>query len=801
MSAPSLTHARFWVRGTVQGVGFRPHVHRLATSLGLSGSVRNDPGGVRIDVAGPVADIDAFRRRLVDEAPPLADVADVIDEPVPGGAPTPVDGFRIEHSDSAAGAARTTGAPPDTATCPACLAQMADPGDRRFRHPFITCTDCGPRFTIIQRLPYDRPATTMAAFPLCAACDREYHDPGNRRFHAQPIACHDCGPGLWWTTSTGRIGGRGLAASDAAIGHAQRALRDGQIVAVKGVGGYHLACRPDDEATVGRLRQRKQRPGKPFALLARDLEVIRRVAHVDADEERALTSPAAPIVLLRRRDGAALAATIAPGNPLLGVMVASNPLHRLLLEPSPGTGDPVLDLLVLTSGNRSEEPICIDDDDAQQRLAGIADAFLVHDRPIAVPCDDSVVRVMDGQTVVLRRSRGYVPTAVRLPMAGVPALGLGAQLKATVCLTDGEQAWLSQHIGDMGSLPALRSFERTIERTRTMHEVVPEVLACDAHPDHTAHGWARRHADGLPVVPVQHHHAHVASLMVEHGLAGPVIGVAFDGTGYGTDPSGAAEIWGGEVLVADLRTVRRAAHLSLAPLPGGDAAIRHPRRVALAHLRAAGVEWAEDLLPVAVTTLDERRILATQIQRGFNTVPTSSMGRLFDAVSSLVGVRHDITFEAQAAIELEIRADAHRQRGGTPAPLTLPLRIAGDDQPAQLDAAALIRDLVDLIRAGADVGAIALGFHVAVADAIVAAARHVAGGQDPALHDVCLTGGVFANALLLSLTAAGLREAGLIPRTHRMVPPNDGGISLGQAAIAACAVTTPPQEERTTPCA
>ena len=801
-------HVRLRVRGTVQGVGFRPHVHRLATSLGLAGSVRNDSEGVLIELSGPSGAITDFRRRLVTDAPALAVIADVCEETTPPGDRPSPEGFTIGLSDAGDGQRRTAGAPPDTTTCRACLDELHDPRDRRYRHPFITCTDCGPRFTISRSLPYDRPATTMADFDLCGPCTEEYHDPSDRRFHAQPIACHECGPGLWFDGQ----GGRGRALTDAALAAAQSALRQGRIVAVKGIGGYHLACRADDTAVVARLRQRKQRPGKPFALLVRDLDDARSIAHVDDVEAEALSGPAAPIVLLRRRDNAAAAARIAagqvaPGNPLIGVMLASNPLHRLLLEPVPGIASAPPAVLVMTSGNLSEEPICTDDSDARRRLGDIADAFLAHDRPIAVPCDDSVVRVLDGQPVVLRRSRGFVPTAVRLPAPGAAALGLGGQLKSTVCLTDGTQAWLSQHIGDMGSLPALEAFQRSVERTRTMYRVRPRVLACDAHPDHTAHAWARRHADGVPVMPIQHHHAHVTALMVESGLTGPVIGVAFDGTGFGRAPDGSAQIWGGEILIATLQDARRAAHLSLVALPGGDAAIRHPRRVALSHLRAAGLDWAADLAPVVATDVDERAVIAAQIDQGVNTVPTSSMGRLFDAVSSLLGIRHDITYEAQAAIELEIVADDHRRRGGRTAELILPLmwdaRVGQADasEPGVLHAPTLVHTIVAALRAGEPVGAIALGFHVAVAHAVSTVAEDLA--RRTGVRDVCLTGGVFANALLLSLTTDRLRDVGLTPHRHRVVPPNDGGLALGQAAIASASAKNigQPLQERGAPCA
>lgn len=766
---------RLSVTGTVQGVGFRPHVHRLATELGLAGLVGNDTAGVHVEVEGPAATVRRFEQRLRAEAPPLAHIARIVaaEVPVRGDAR-----FTIVASQHADGPVTT--APPDTAACVDCLAEVADPGDRRFRYPFTTCTNCGPRFTIITALPYDRPATTMADFPLCAPCDAEYHDPTDRRFHAQPVACVDCGPRLW-LEGPAVTDGAGNGSSDEVLLATQRLLTDGAIVAVKGVGGFHLACRADDDDVVAELRRRKQRPGKPFALLARDLDVAARLAHIDDTEAAVLTSPAAPIVLLRRRADAPLAASVAPGNPLVGIMLPASPLHHLLLGDVPGADLGAPDLLVMTSGNLSEEPLCTDDDEARDRLAGIADAYLLHDRPIAVPCDDSVVRVdtVAGRaaTTVLRRSRGYVPTPVPLPFEGVPALAVGGQLKVTAGLTDGRRAWLSAHIGDMGTLPTLRAFERTVDRFATMHDLTPQRLIVDAHPDYTTHRWATRHADGRVVVEVQHHHAHVAAVMAEHGVPSgtPVLGFAFDGTGYGPDGT----IWGGEVLLADYAGFERLAHLSTVALPGGDAAIGHPHRVALSHLRSAGVPWDERLPAVANTAVAERRLLAAQLDRDFRCVPTSSAGRLFDAVASLIGVRHEVTFEAQAAIELEVLAGDPQ---GTSHPLDLPL-VEGSDGPDRLDCGTLVRGVVAAVLGGVAPADIALGFHRALADAVCATASAVRDRGGP--HLVALSGGVFTNALLTDLTTTALVRAGFTVLRHRLVPPNDGGLALGQLAVGA----------------
>jgi hydrogenase maturation protein HypF len=776
---------RVTVSGTVQGVGFRPHVHRLATELRLSGSVGNDTGSVHIEVEGDGPSLEAFQRRLVDELPPLAriDRLAILRIPATGAA-----GFAIGASREVAGP--VTNVPPDTAPCADCLRELADPADRRFRYPFITCTNCGPRFTIVTSLPYDRPATTMAGFPLCEPCDREYHDPADRRFHAQPVACEVCGPRVWLEPSApADAAPGGQAASDGVIAAAQRVIAGGAVVAVKGLGGFHLACRADDERVVSSLRERKHRPGKPFAVMVRDLEVAARLAVLDDVEASVLSSPAAPIVLLRRREDARIAPSVAPDNPFLGVMLPSSPLHHLLFAPVPGSRQPVPEVLVMTSGNLAEEPLCIDNDEARDRLDGIADAFLLHDRPIAVACDDSVVRV-DGQqgavaVTMLRRSRGFVPTPITLPFDVEPALAVGGQLKTTACLAAGRQAWVSPHIGDMGSLSTLRAFERTVRRFEAMHHVTTERLIVDLHPDYTTHRWALTHADDRPVVPVQHHHAHIAAVMAEHGVepGSSVLGIAFDGTGYGTDGT----IWGGEVLLTGYAGFERVAHLATVSLPGGDAAIRHPRRVALSHLYAAGIAWDDDLPAVAATPVDERRLLEVQLARGLRCVPTSSMGRLFDAVASLIGVRHDITFEAQAAIELEILATT---TSGPPATLSLPLRDHGVGAPAQLDAAALIQDVVRALRAGVPRNAIALGFHHAVARGVLDVAEAMRSADGPEI--VALSGGVFTNALLSALTSEVLTDHGFTVLRHRLVPPNDGGLALGQIAVAARRSDRPP---------
>ena len=650
----------FRVTGVVQGVGFRPFVHRLATELGLSGFVGNDALALFAEVQGRPEAVAEFSRRLPLEAPPLSVVVTIDAQSIAPRSDT--EGFTVVASRGGAGAARTL-VPPDVATCAACETELFDPGDRRYRHPFITCTDCGPRFTIIQDLPYDRPATTMAGFAMCAACAGEYENPADRRFHAQPVACPDCGPVLWFERGQTRVDG-----ADAALVAAQEALREGMIVAIKGVGGFHLACRADDPIAIARLRQRKARDEKPFALLARDLAAAGRLVRIEPDEQAVLTCAARPIVLMQRRDDAPVVESVAPGNPLLGVMLPSSPLHHLLLAQVPGADVHPMDVLVMTSANISDEPLCFDDVDAANRLPGLADAVLTHDRPIHVPCDDSVVRVVDGQELPIRRSRGYAPLPVRL-VPGLPAtLAVGAELKNTCCLIDGANAFCSAHIGDMGSLDTTRAFERAVAQLTTLHQVQPEVLAADAHPSYLTRSWAERHSGG-PGEPelrlVQHHHAHVASLLAEHGRLGhPVIGVAFDGTGYGDDGT----IWGGEFLLLGDDTTRytRAGHLMTVDLPGGDAAVRNPCRMALAYLDASGVAWDDGLAPIDASSPAERAAVRAQLDSGVGTVKCSSMGRLFDAVASLLDVRHRIGYEAQAAIELEVLAASGALGGGAP---------------------------------------------------------------------------------------------------------------------------------------
>lgn len=758
MGEEERTRSRFEVSGLVQGVGFRPFVYVSACELGLSGTVANTPGGVVVEVEGEPAAVTELGHRLRHRAPPLADVHEVSEcRQTPRGGT----GFTIEGS--ATGAGRTL-ASPDVATCEDCLRELADPHDRRYRHPFITCTNCGPRFTIITALPYDRAATTMAGFAMCAACRHEYDDPADRRFHAQPIACPDCGPTLEL------VGDGPPVAGEDAVRRARELIARGRIVAVKGLGGYHLACDARNETTVAELRRRKHRGDKPFAVMVRDPGVAAELAELDEAERRLITGIRKPIVLLARRDAGRLARSVAPGNPDLGILLPYTPLHVLLLE-APGA-----DALVMTSGNLSGEPIVTDDDDALERLSSIADAWLRHDRPIRVPCDDSVARMVGGTELPLRRSRGHAPLPVALPFDVGPVLAVGADLKNTCALATGRYAWVSQHIGDLDDLAtqaALTASERHLEE---LTGVRPEMLLADAHPGYRSSSWAREHAAGREVRTVQHHHAHVASVMGEHGLGSDdtVIGVAFDGTGYGTDGA----IWGGEVLVAGYKSFRRAAQLAYVPLAGGDASVLRPYRMALAHLWAAGIAWSEDIAAVRACPPTERGVLAHQLSTGLGCVPTSSMGRLFDAVSSLVGVCQRVDYEAEAAIELESLARSVPD----PQAYRFDLTAAGTDaDPVLADPAPVVRAVVDDVRRGTPAAVVAARFHAGVAALVSELAAHER--RRTGLDLVVLAGGVFQNALLLDISTRLLEADGFTVLRPRLLPPHDGGLALGQILV------------------
>jgi hydrogenase maturation protein HypF len=751
----SVTRRLLRVTGTVQGVGYRPFVYRHAVDLGLTGWVRNDSAGVLIDVEGEASVIDALQRVLVEQAPPLARVTSVTSEVVSSadddGTRT---GFAIVESDAAGAPSAPVSI--DTATCDECVAEVLDPNDRRHRYPFTNCTNCGPRYTIVLRVPYDRPATTMAGFAMCAECLAEYHDPADRRFHAQPNACPVCGPCLAWHDLASGV----RATRDAALTEAVGALRSGRVVGVKGIGGYHLAVDATDSRAVAELRRRKARDDKPFAVMVGDVAAAGAVVELNDDVSRALTSQRRPIVLARRRAGTVIADAVAPGLPELGLMLPYSPLHHLLLA---DVGRP----LVMTSGNLSDEPIAHDDDDAANRLAPLVDGLLSHDRPIHIRCDDSVTRVAGRRPQVLRRSRGYAPEPIPLPFEpGRSVLALGAELKSTIAITKGSTVVPSHHLGDLEHLATYISFLQAVEHLPALYGVTPEVVAHDLHQEYLSSKLAAELE--LATVGVQHHHAHVAACMVEHGRTDPVVGLTFDGLGYGTDGT----LWGGEVMVADFGGFERVAHLCATPMPGGVAAIREPWRMAAVWATRAGLDPAE-LLP----TIDPAELAAVvALADRPGTMTTTSVGRLFDAVAVLLGGRSHVTYEAQAAIELEALArTATRARRTASDELVI-------DHGGEIDPSPLLGVLVSERAAGVDVAELADWFHASFG---IAAARVAARVASAARVDVvALTGGVFQNALLTEVVESALTAAGLEVLVHSAIPPNDGGISIGQAAIA-----------------
>lgn len=739
----------------MQGVGFRPFVYRLARELGAAGWVWNDTEGVLVQVEGRPEALEEFLRRLRSDAPPLASVESVETRSVPCASEAD---FRVRESPDAG--PRRAIVPPDVATCPECLAEMEDPRDRRYRYPFLNCTNCGPRFSIIESLPYDRPRTSMKRFRMCPDCEREYHDPGNRRFHAQPTACPACGPTVTLESSEGVA----LALGEPAIAEAQGWLREGRILAFKGLGGFQLLVDAGHEGAVAELRRRKRRGRKPFAVMFPDLSAVRSSATLDAVSESLLRSAASPIVLLEARAGTtALAPSVAPGNPLIGAMVPYSPLHHLLLKEF---GRP----LVATSGNLSDEPICIDNREARRRLRGLADGFLVHDRPIVRPVDDSVVRVVRGRLQVLRRARGYAPLALSLG-SGLPSvLAVGPQLKNTVAVSLGDRVVVSQHLGDLDNAETFGAFRRSVEDLRRFYDWAPELVAHDLHPEYLSTRYATDL--GLPLLPVQHHYAHVLSCLADAGISPPVLGVAWDGTGYGTDGT----IWGGEFLRLTDDGFERIGHLRTFPLLGGDAAIREPRRAAAGllyelegepALQSHGPAWTP-FLPA------EARTVRLMLQRSVRVIPTSSAGRLFDAVASLLGLVHRNDFEGEAAMALEFEAEKAREDPAAAEPY--PYRVLPEGEGFVLDWGPIVKGV--LAERGVPRRA-ARRFHAGLAAAIVEIARRT--GE----REVALSGGCFQNRLLTELTTDGLTAAGLRPVLHSRVPPNDGGISLGQVMAAA----------------
>ena len=760
--ASDLQGASIRVTGVVQGVGFRPFVYTLAQRFQIAGWVRNTSAGVEIEIDGSPAALDSFAAALRAEAPPLARLETLSVERRPANG---FSRFEILESRSVAGAYQPVS--PDVGVCPDCLRETFDSADRRFRYPFTNCTNCGPRYTIITDLPYDRPNTTMAEFALCPACEREYRDPLDRRFHAQPVACPTCGPQIWY-----EAGGQRLSPGEPSLQAARDLLRRGEILAVKGLGGFHLACDATNPAAVLRLRGRKRRVDKAFAVMLPDVDAAAQHGVLDDESRRLLESVERPIVIVQRRPGSSLAEAVAPGQQTLGLMLPYTPLHHLLLEPQKNFPP----ALVMTSGNLGEEPIATENEDARRRLGGLADGFLLHDRPIRTRCDDSVVRVFDGSIVPLRRSRGYAPFPVHLAWDSPPLLAAGAELKNAFCLASGRYGFLSHHIGDLENFETLQSYEDGVAHMERLFRVRPEVFACDLHPDYlaTRYAQARSEAEGRTAVGVQHHHAHIAAGMAEHGLppGARIIGVAFDGTGYGEDGA----VWGGEFLLAGYESFTRAAHLSYVPLPGGEQAVRQPWRLALAWLQRAGIAWEDDLPPVRAAKPSDVRLLHQLLQAdassGLGGVLTSSMGRLFDAVASLIGIRQEVNYEAQAAIELEAIVDLSERRA---------YRL--ERHETEIDPVPLLREVVQDLRAGVHPSVMAARFHNGVAQMVAELCLDLRRQGAPSL--VVLSGGVWQNMTLLQGAASRLQREGFEVLIHRQVPPNDGGLALGQAAVAA----------------
>ena len=745
---------RLTLTGTVQGVGFRPFVHRLATAERLSGFVRNTGDGVLIEAEGPTPALERFLAGLESDPPPHATITTCQTTPLAkcGG-----DDFTIIPSIATQTSPATIA--PDFATCEDCLRELFDPTNRRYRYPFTTCVHCGPRYSVIAALPYDRARTSMHAFPLCTTCQAEYTDPASRRFHAESIACPACGPQLAFWTASGAI----IATHDAALRDAATALRDGAIIALKGLGGFQLLADATNEDAVRRLRARKHRPRKPFALMVASCDAAAALAQVTSIERDRLAAPEAPIVLMRPRTNATpIAASVAPDTPCLGIMLPCTPLHHLLLRDLPFP-------VVATSGNRGDEPIVTDETDALDQLAGIADAFLVHDRPILHRIDDSVVRVIGEREVVLRRARGYAPRPIPHPPLTAPTLALGGQQKSAIAIGAAGRLILGPHIGDLTAATTCTAFADMLADLPTLHAITPATIACDIHPGYHSTQVALDH--GAPVTQVPHHLAHVLSGMIDNGLDAPVLGIAWDGTGDGNDGT----IWGGECLAVTATTFRRVAHLRPFRLPGGEAAMREPRRAALGLLHAMGEDLSRtDLPPVAAFTPRERSVLKTMLTRGVNAPLTSSAGRLFDAVAALLGLCQVASFEAEAAMAVEYAADRAHRTTALPPPI---LRATAG--PHIIDWQPTLSALIARRAAGTAPEPLAASLHHALAAAIVDAARHAG------LPRVLLTGGCFQNAHLTECAIDRLREAGFVPYWHHRIPPNDGGLAAGQLAFAA----------------
>ncbi len=751
-----LSGLKVWVRGIVQGVGFRPFIFTLAESLNLTGWVKNTSSGVEMEVNGMDLALEDFIRVIRENPPPLARIDDLRSEPVE---PNGYLSFTILESQTEEGAYLPVS--PDTGICCDCQRELFDPANRRFRYPFINCTNCGPRFSIVRDIPYDRKNTTMDGFQMCPECQAEYENPRDRRFHAQPIACPVCGPQIRF-----EVNGEIIASCEEALQQAREWLKTGKILAVKGLGGFHLACDAQNAKAVKELRRRKKRSDKPFALMAFDLTTIEKNSTVTPAEAALLNSYQSPVVLLERKPESEIAVETAPGQSTLGFMLPYTPLHLLLLEPDNGF-PPVL---VMTSGNLSEEPIAYRDEESRERLHSLADAFLLHDRPIHMRVDDSVARIVSNQAFFTRRSRGWAPDPLALPVDAPPMLATGPELKNTFCLARDRYAFLSHHIGDMENYETLRSFEEGIAHFERLFRVKPEQIACDMHPNYLATRYAhqRAQAESLPLVEVQHHHAHMAACLADNAWTSgeAVIGLSFDGTGYGTDGA----VWGGEALVGGYAGYERRFHLAYVPMPGSDAAIRKPTRMALAHLWSAGIDWEPDLPPVQELCAQDRTILKAQLERQINSPLTSSMGRFFDAASALIGVRQAATYEGQAAIEMEALADPAETGYYS-------CEIIGDCIQPDMLWHALISDW----RAGVPVSRLAARFHNSVTRMAVEMCRLIR--EASGIQVAALSGGVWQNRFLLERTTTALKKDGFRVLIHRQLPPNDGCIALGQVLV------------------
>lgn len=747
------------INGIVQGVGFRPFIFQLANQHGLKGEVSNTSAGVTIHVEGDDNGVRSFCMDIPRHKPPRSKIIQIKENP---------DRFRGYHifsiARSRASGFQTTLISPDIAVCDECLKELLDPNDRRYQYPFINCTNCGPRYTIVDHIPYDRKNTTMRHFNMCRECKTEYENPFDRRFHAQPNACPKCGPHVsLWNNSENEISSADPIQETAAL------LKNGAIVAIKGLGGFHLAVNADNNDAVLRLRQKKYREEKPFALMAPNLDAVHGLAHFDDKEKMLLTSIERPIVILKKKDPISISHAVAPGNPYLGIMLPYTPLHYLLFEHG-------LETLVMTSGNISEEPIAVHNQEAFERLANVADYFLIHNRDINLRCDDAIVKNIANETRVLRRSRGFVPVPILLAHKGPGILACGADLKNTVCLTKDNYAFMSQHMGDMENYEAFKFFEKTIQHMEQILDIQPEIIACDLHPDYMSSGFARDQSNAR-VIPIQHHHAHIAACMAENKIHGPVIGLAFDGTGYGEDGA----IWGGEIMISDLHAFERAAHLQYIPMPGNAMAVRETWRMAISYLYDAFGEKLLELDLPLLTQLDSEKIHITleMIKKGFNSPLTSSLGRLFDGIASIIGIRNHVTFEGQAAIALEMTAqkafDANQKISSYPCEWE-------ESDSIIIKPCKIIRGVIKDMNGGKNISLIAAKFHQTLiklfselCDVIKVKTKH---------NRVVLSGGVFQNSIMLKGLTESLQKNGFDVFSHKIVPTNDGGISLGQAVVA-----------------